>query len=341
MKYSGFIKLQAIFLSFLCFLFAFSLASRVEAQYNTPLATAVTLSLNPENPGPNESVDAEVVSYATNIDAGIITWKVNGKTIKSARGLKNFSFTTGGMNTTTTLEVTVVTVEGETIKQSVEIRPSSVDLIWQTDSYVPPFYKGKAIFTHQDKIQFIALPHMLGSGSSEIPPSNLIYKWIYNGTVIPNASGYGKNIYSFTTSVISRPIKVEVEVTSPTLPGIGTARINLNPTEPMVLMYKKDPEYGIQFQKALLNSISLSDTKEIVVVGVPFFFSTPFSSNKNLLYTWNINGVPTDESRANTTKVFRQKEGTSGTSNISLFVENPQKILQTADNNFNLSFGGQ
>ncbi len=331
MKYAS-----LILLSFFCF---FVVAPKVNAQFNSPLKTAVTVTLNPENPGPNEVVYVNIDSYGTNLDAALITWKINDKIIKSGKGQKNFSFTTGSMNTSTHLEVTAVTTEDEIITQTYDIKPTSVDLLWQATGYTPPFYKGKTFFSHEDQIQFVALPHMLDDTGKEIPASDLIYKWTQNGSVLADASGYGKNVFSTVGSIISRSLDVEVEVTSPTQNGVGTAEVVASPIEPQILMYKKDPSYGIEFQKALVNDVNLLNTKEISVIGVPFFFGTTDPSAPYLQYTWSINGETIDGAKTFGARVFLQKEGTSGASNVSLAIENTNKILQYATNNFNLSFG--
>ncbi len=330
MKYSIFILL------FVCIL-GFSGVAR--AQLNSLSQTDINVDMVPQNPGPNQMVSISLTSYSTNINAANITWKVNGKTQKTGVGEKLFSFKTGDMNVKTTLDISVQTIEGEVIKKTLIIEPSGVDLIWQSYGFVPPFYKGKSIFSHQNKITFIAVPHITSGSGAEIPAKNLIYKWKNNGTVIDNLSGYGKNTYTFVSSLISRPMDIEVEVSSQTAGSTGYASINVNPTEPSVIFYAKDPLYGIEFQKALRDAIRLDASKELTVLGVPFFFGTTGLSDPNLSYKWSINGSPINNGSNSGTQVFRQSEGTSGTSNISLSIESGNKILQSASGSFNLTFG--
>ena len=308
------------------------------AQLNALPQTSINIEMVPENPGPNTLVYVSVVSYATNINTSKITWNVNGKTQKSGIGEKTFSFTTGEMNTTTTLRIVVETQEGEVIEKTFIIKPVGVDLLWESDGFVPPFYKGKALFSHQNKITVIALPHILSTSGVEIGAKNLIYTWKKNGSVIENASGFGRNTYSFVSPLISRPVEIGVEVVTIDSSGAGYAFLKLTPTEPTVLFYKKDPIFGVEFQRALSNAVGLSTSKELIVVGVPLFFS-PATGGGELLYKWSINGSPINNSPEQSTQVFRQKEGTSGTSRISLSVEHTKKILQSAESSFDLMFG--
>ena len=317
----------------------FGLTSTTYAQANQQLQTVVNVDMIPQDPGANQVVKVTLTSYSTNINAANITWKINGKIQKTGKGEKTFSFTTGTINTTTSLDIIIVTVEGDIVTKTIKIKPTEIDLVWQAESFTPPFYKGKAMFTHQDKITFIAMPHMTNSSGAEISPKNLIYKWTRNGSVDENASGYGKNEYTFISPLISRVLNIDVEVTSVSTGSVGLAHTRISPIEPSIILYKKNPLYGIEFQKALADNIELKDSKEIVIVGMPFFFGTLDASNQDLSYKWSINGAPINNDPSQSEEVFRQKEGTSGTSNISLSIENVSKILEVATSNFNLKFG--
>ena len=301
--------------------------------------TDINVDMVPEIPKPNETVYVSLTSYATNINSANITWSVNDEIKQSGMGQKSFTFSVGAMNTTTTLNITIETQEGEVVEKTLRIKPAGVDLIWESEGFVPPFYKGKSLFSHQNKVTLVALPHITSSNGSEINAKNLIYTWKKNGSVIESASGFGKNTYSFVSSLISRPFSISVDVTTTDETGIGYTGINVTPTEPSVVFYRKDPIYGIEFQKALYGTTELVDSKELTVVGMPLFFGTTNQTSSGLIYKWSVNGSPTNNGPQQFVQVFRQLEGTSGTANISLSVENTIKILQYGSSNFNLMFG--
>lgn len=322
-----------IFISIFCF-FGVTKAQQIDLPQ-----TEIGLEISPENPNPNSSVVATINSYGTNLNSASITWRVNGKTQKSGTGEKSISFTVGGENTTTILSVTIKTQEGETIEKTLRIKPVVVDLIWESEGFVPPFYKGKALFTHQNKLTFIAMPHINNSSGVEIGVKNLVYTWKKNGTVIEGASGFGKNTYSFVSSVISRPLVVEVEVSTTNGSVSGYSSMSLSPGEPYVVLYKKDPLFGIEFQKALQGEILLNNSREIQVAGFPMFFGTNNVNSRDLSYSWKINGATIKDIPDQSVLVFRQEENSSGTSAIGLSVENRNKILQFASGGFRLKFG--
>lgn len=300
-------------------------------------ANGVSIIIIPENPKPNQTMTATVQSYVTDINSANITWKIDGSTIKDGIGEKIVNFKTKGSGFDTQLDVQIVTKDGEIMTQTMNISPSNTDLIWQSEGFVPPFYKGKVMFAHQNKITFIAIPHILSNGK-EINPKNLIYKWTQNGKVLEEGSGYGKNTLTITGSIISRSITIEVEVSTPNSSQTSYAQTTVTPTDPTIVFYEKDPLYGIQFQKAIAGS-TLLDSPEIDIVSIPLFFGVDVYNPSELSYKWYINGTPINNDFSEYEQIFRQKEGVSGVSKISLKLENSKKVLQFVSTSFNLSFG--
>lgn len=291
----------------------------------------------PSVPRANEEIYVYLKSYMINIDSAEITWIVNGKVIKSGRGLKNFNFMVGDSGRTTNLQVKIKSVEGQEVVQNYPLTPATVDLIWQSDGFVPPFYKGKSLFAHENNITIVAMPHITGSNGAEINRNNLVYKWKKNGSVVESAGGFGKNTLTVPGSVISRTLEITVEASS--LDGSSGAieTIKLTPINPEILFYEKNPTLGIQFQKTLFDNVKLGSS-EVSVVAMPFYFSSDDYLNQGLNYMWSINNTFIRNEPTQNSQVFRKAEGVSGTSKISLSVKNSDKILQYSTNSFNLTF---
>jgi hypothetical protein len=323
------------FVFFLLVLFVFLPNLNINAQVGVASGD-FNVEMSPSEPGPNQTVTVSLTSYVFNIDTSRINWIVNGVSKKVGRGEKNFSFVTGGLGQSTTLKIVVDTVDGYSTEKTIRIKPAEVDLIWEAEGYTPAFYKGKALFSYQSKINFVAVPHIISASGVEISPKNLVYKWKNNGSVIESASGFGRNKYSLVGSVIARPLNISVEVSD--LSGVSVkAEAVVKPIDPIILLYEKNPLYGINFQKTLSATENLNDA-EITVIGIPYFFGVQDLNSGELIYKWYINGIFTGNSADQNIEVFRRKEGTSGTSNISLSVEGLDKFLQTARGSFNLKF---
>lgn len=322
-----------LFLTLVIFLGNFSLVNSQSIGGDSELL----IEFVPEIPKANELVGVYTKSFSTNVDSATFTWRVNGKTIKTGVGEKNFSFTMGDIGQRINLEVTIRTPEGAVYNKSYSFLPSSVDLIWQTSGYVPPFYKGKALFGHQNTVSVVAVPHIPNKNGVEMNPKNMIYRWRKNGSVVESASGFGKNVYTFEGSLISRDVKVSVEVTPQDESAVGFATITLKPTEPSILLYKKDPLYGIEFQKSLVGEEYFDNSNEISIFVAPFLHDI-FSNEDFVSYSWSINGTQISDTVGNRNQTFRQKDGTSGTSRVSIRIDNTEKILQSSTKNISLTF---
>lgn len=322
---------------FIIFGFFASYKTSFGQQFNQIPETNVSISLNPEIPGPNQNTSAEVISFEINLDKATIVWRINGSVVSSGIGRKRIIFQTGNLNTTTNLSLTITTAEGIVISRQITIRPTSVDVIWEAETYTPPFFKGKALFSHESMITFTAIPNLTGQNGSTPSPQNLIYTWKRNGSALPDFSGYGRNTYKYKSGIISRPVQIEVIVTSPNSDALGRGFATVNPIDPLVIFYEKNPLYGIMFNKSLSGNISLDNKEEIEIVALPLFFSGKNLSN-DIIYDWKINRSIIDGKTLERSKIFRPIENSSGSSNISVSAQNTNGILQTAENSFNLRF---
>jgi hypothetical protein len=89
----------------------------------------------------------------------------------------------------------------------------------------------------------------------------------------------------------------------------------------------------------LCHLLKLTGSKEIQIVAEPYFFSSSVNYSPELTYKWSINGTNIDSDTSQTSRTFRQVEGTRGVSLISVSIENARQLLQSASSGFNLEFG--
>lgn len=298
----------------------------------------LSISLTPEIPGPNQDVSAEIISFETNLDKASVVWRINGNIVSSGTGKRKIFFKTSGLNTTTNLSLSVTTAEGVNISRQLTIRPTSVDVIWEAETYTPPFFRGKSLFSHESLITFTAIPNITGQNGSTPSPQNLIYTWKRNGSALPDFSGYGKNTYKYKSGIISRPIQIEVVVTSPNSDSLGRGFATVYPIDPIVVFYEKNPLYGIMFNKNISGNIDLVNREEIEIVALPLFFSGKNLSNNQIVYDWKINNSIIDGKTLERSKIFRPIENTSGSSIVSVSAQNTDGLLQLAEEAFSIEF---
>jgi hypothetical protein len=178
----------------------FAIPQKIQAQYEIA-EEDITILSDPEVPPPLQNVTLTLSSYATDINSAFVIWKVAGKTELSGTGAKKFQVTTGETGSTTVIDVTIRPVTGEIIQKQYVIRPADIDILWEgADSYVPPFYKGRALPTSEGLIKVLAIPQVK-DGALQTDVNNFVFKWKRDDKVIQSGSGYGKNSLIHTTKL--------------------------------------------------------------------------------------------------------------------------------------------
>ena len=211
------------------------------------------------------------------------------------------------------------------------INAQSIDILWQGETYTPPFYKGKTLWSTQSGITLVAIPHGLGSSA------NLNYKWTRNGTVLGNISGRGKNTLTFVDSILSRPQTFKVDILSSEDKVLASASHTFIPTSPNLAVYENNPLYGFMFHKEMTGTHRL-EGREVTFTAFPFFFSASNRVEDILGYDWrtNIGGTETRNS-----VTYRTPENVAGTSQVSVKASNRDRIMQSAEKSFMVQFGNQ
>ncbi len=311
-----------------------SLAYKVHAQIPSSI-DGIDISSEPENPNPGRNVTVSIESYSTNLSAASIVWMVNGKNYKQGVGIKSIVIVAPEIGKSTNILVAIMTAEGKEVKKAITIKSGSVDIVWESDGYTPPLYRGKSLFAYQNSLRLIAIPHLASSNGKEIDPKTLVYKWTENDKVIRDQSGYGKQSIILKEET-PKEMNIQVEVGTKTGTEKATAYITLNPMDPSILFYEEDPLYGILYNKTLIGEKTLKN-KEINIVSAPYYFNTS-ERNSPLSFIWSINNLEKSELSKSQTITLRPKGDTSGSSLINLEIRNNNDILQGASNSIRLNF---
>lgn len=336
-----FIKISLIALSlFLIFSFNKAGAQLKSASVND-IKDSAEIILTPAFPSPNENVFVKIESFSFDLNSAEIIWALDGAIKEKGLGKKFFSFKTGNVGSVSFIKAVIKTKEGKTVEKTLVIRPAGVDILWEANSYTPPFYKGKALYGYQSLITVIAVPNIINSEGAKINPDNLMYKWTKNSKVLGDVSGYGKNKFSFSKSILSDPSEIEVEVMSPDKKIKASGSIALEPVESKTIMYENNPLYGIIYERAVDGEYKL-DGSEITLIATPYFFSREDTSGEKIKYNWNMNGRKIDGKQGERQATFRNAEGGKGSARISVDLQNENggKELQSARTDVLLNFEG-
>ncbi len=335
-------KLRSVYFNLFCLVVfsVFSLASfsHTHAQITNDIPSAIEVDIAPQNPGPNTETSITIKNYSTDLDRATITWSLNNKQLQKAVGSTHFEFRTGPLGTPSVVTVVINTVSGRTIRKNITLRPSEVDLVWETSGYTPPFYRGKSIYVNQGFVTVVAIPNMVGINGKKLNSKNLVYKWSVDGEIKGSDSGYGKDSFVFQGGIVPQPTTISVEASSLTDGTRASASIELDPERPELLLYQDDPLYGIFYNRALLETFRLTDD-EVTFLALPYFFSGKTPTVSSLSYVWSMNGTDLgDTAKKNRVTLRRSGQTESGSATISIGLENSRDILQGARHDLSISF---
>mgnify|MGYP001579574390 CR=1 FL=1 len=299
------------------------------------IAESVTLTSTPSFPKPLQKVLLQLEAFGPDLNSSYITWFVNGTARKAGNAQKNLEISAGKAGSATNIQVIIEPRGAAAIEKNITLQPADIDLVWEAVSYAPPFYKGKALYAAQGQVVVNALPYVVERGS-KVSPESLIYKWEKDGKVLGSVSGYGKNTLILYGSIISRPMVISVEVTSPKSAVKTSGSVVINPTQTKVLFYEINPLYGIQYGSAVGKELVMKDN-ELTLIASPYFFSIEEKTFGKLSHKWTLNNKKIEEESGKDIITFRKPE-TVGTSQISLSIESDNKVLQSARNTVLLKF---
>ena len=318
-------KISFLFFAITIVFFAFALPTNAQIKSDD-----ISLSINPKQPGPNETVYATLASYAVDLNKTLITWSVNGQDLVQGVGQKTFSFKTGASGAQTFLGVKIDTTDGSSANKQLTINPATIDILWEAvNSYVPPFYKGRALIPTEGTVKVVAL---LNSNIS----NGAVYNWKLDDKAKTDSSGYGKNYYYYQKTYLDRTNNVEVGITSLLGNTVGTGKLAINNQSPKIVFYKKDPELGIKWEQALEDNFQIKSEGETVVFE-PYFITPGNINSSDLQINWTLgsSSITTPDIK---NELSIKPETKGGSSKIQIDIENINKMFLKISKSINVKF---
>lgn len=296
------------------------------------------LSSAPTAPAPYQNVTIIAESYLTDLNRAVITWTVNGKQVDRGVGKTQIKVTMGAVGSELVIRAVANTPDQGNITSSLTLTAAAVTLIIEGETYTPPLYEGRALYSPNATAKITAIPQLLRGGSL-VPPGDLVYTWKKDGKNVPTASGYGKSSYTVSPGFLTRPLRIEVEVSNVNQTVLARSAVELTTTPPLVVMYEKDPALGLIRERALETSYQLKN-KEITVAAIPYFFSTPSPRGSSISYVWKMNGQAiANQSIDPSLLTLRQNGEVTGQGFVGVEVNHASQILQAARASFSVFFG--
>lgn len=294
--------------------------------------SALTIALNPAYPAPGDQVQLTLRSPSYDLDRSYITWRANGTIIAEGEGAVAAKATAGALGSAVSIEATV---ENADISATAVARiiPASVDLIWESDSLVPPFYRGRALPSAGTSLRMQAIARF----GNSVPDNQITYTWKRNGAVLSSLSGRGRSSITIGSPALFGSDIITVEASTAGGQLAGAASVRIASIEPELALYQRHPLFGVEYHKAI-GAVAQIPQAEVTFHAVPYFADAARPTDPALEYGWQVNqrGVQEDPARSN--EITIDASNAAGVALIRLALSHASNLFFSADGTWNVTF---
>ena len=304
---------------------------------NNEIGQTVSISVRPEYPGPFEDVLFALSSPSFDVNTAEISWVTNGVLSAKGIGSKNFSIQMGPVGSRSRIDIVIKPLGRDSFSKSFDLYPTSIDLLWQANTYTPPFFEGKAKHTTEGAVTVVAIPSFAINGKM-IPKEELVYQWTNNGHPMSNSSGYGKYSVTIRNNFIKTKEEVSVGVSTPDKTIFSTKKTMIPVEKPEIVFYEDHSLYGTLFNSGIVRETNLLG-KEMSFAVAPYLFAVDDPTNPRLVYTWLVNGASGQVGDSREKLTFRNESEDSGQTRVGLKIIDGARVISFAENDFLIDFG--
>jgi hypothetical protein len=314
---------------------AILLPAVAHAQLSTWFSLPMTLTLTPENPSPGEVVQLAVSSYAIDLHRSTIIWSANGVPFAEGVGRTEASIVAGEKGSVTDITVEALSDTGDNGFAEARISPSELQLLWRSESYAPPFFKGRKLAGGNATIHAAALTSFIKNGI-RVPDADIIYTWYRNNSVLANASGRGKFRATLQGPAGGTDVlRVIAETADRSQRAEASASIVAH--DPHLVLYENHPLFGILYHRAIVGDVNTIE-RELRVTAVPYFARA--SEPRTLSYEWVVNDVNIEPSTDTPETLTLTTRDYTGPADIELTAMNPADIFMRSVGRWRILFSG-
>lgn len=289
-----------------------------------------TITLTPASPRPGERFEARVEAYSYDLSRADIRWTIGGTPREEYAGKHAIELTAPALGVPLPISARVSESSGAVRTAAVTVVPSTLDLIVESRTQVPYFYRGRALPSPGSAVRLLAMPALYTRGGTPASRETLIYTWRVNSET--RASGRGQ----YAIETIMPDSSVLVEVTAETLDGSArhTAIQRIEPAEPKNLFYEDNPLYGLS-PNALPSEFTLLED-EISIRAEPYYVSRDIF--RNAKYEWTVGGAPVQNPNTDPAVLTLRKTGERGATSVGFSIRNLSSLLQAASSALTVYF---
>ncbi len=318
------LRLLTILLIVSVFLPTYALAQGSIAEFFLDTGSSITLA--PAVPTPYETYTATLSDYTSSAYGGSIAWYVDGELYPAGNNQRAIELVAGPLGSVTEVRA-VISSAGEPATLKTEVKPAYLDIIIEPLTHVPSFYKGRPLPSPGSTVFATAL---LNAGS--VSPTDLIYTWRLNDSVIGGGSLRGQYKTSFVMPQDSQSI-LSLHISNLRGETIARKGVLVPLTMPRLLFYEVSPLYGLT-ERAIENSFVLVGNST-TIRAEPFHLGSEVFNNPSVL-EWKINNDAVVGDADNPYNLTLQRTGDVGQARINFHVRSTVEFLQGAENSFEI-----
>lgn len=311
---------------FVLFFVTFSFA---HAQFSMLSGAGVKLSANPPFPAPHSTVVVSLDDYSVDMVGATVSWLVDGERQPDMENNRSISLKTGGVGKKLSVRAVLSKTGTPALSAEISLVPSTVDIIIESNSYVPPFYKGKSLPTANAPVRLVAVVDD-GTGASQ---SSYTYTWKRNGDVLFGGPLMGKNSVNLATSLFGDD-RVSVSVSLNDVP-VGEAEAVVTVSEPEIHFYEYSPLRGLMLREVRDPFSFVSN--ETTIYGEPYFLGAPLTANA-VAFTWKLNGTEVQSKAGAPNALVLERTGETGSAQVEYQVVTKGAVPQLVKKALNLIF---
>ncbi|HEX4798949.1 MAG TPA: hypothetical protein VFV22_00220 [Candidatus Paceibacterota bacterium] len=323
-----FVSSKLYILGLLCvYIFAHALFTHAQVPFAD---TGIKLTSSHTYPAPHASTTISVSDYSINTIGYDFNWVVNGAPVPSEKNKRSITVSTGDIGTKTYVELRAVSRTNVSLPPaSITLSPSVTHIIVESDTYVPSFYKGRALPSVQSPLIATAL---FMDGSQKTPQS-FTYRWKLDGDIISGGALTGMYKITIPTRRFQTG-NLSVEIFNEKGIPVGGGSVTIKPHAPELYLYESNPLRGI-VQKALTGTFFLPNT-ETDIIAEPYFMN--ISDVREANFMWSINQKKLEQISSMPNSLKLNAQDGSGTALLQLTALTNEALPQQARAQLNISY---
>jgi hypothetical protein len=283
----------------------------------TVFGTNLSIAFSPQYPQPGQTVHLTVQGTGLDLAGSTIVWRKGTTAIAQGMGVTSADITAGGLGSETVVEADVAGADGSIRSAQATIAPTQLDLLIGSDSYTPPFYRGRALPTAGTNIIAQASAKFVRTDGSAIADSDIAYTWKQDGSVLGSLSGRGRSSAVIPVMHLFTPTTIEVDAASTDGSRSGQVFAVIPPVQPVLDLYEDHPLYGILYNLALPSTARITDS-EMTFAAAPYFAQAAGANDSGLSYAWRVNGEVIPSSASSPSELTVNAANSTGEAYVEL-----------------------